>query len=369
MQDLHNYTIILPDIPFDLIYQIISWVDDSDTYKACALVSTAWHKAARDALFAIHKFINTLTDLLKRPKYDMDWWGISRHPLITLDYVKIHHTMPWKWAALSENPNITLQMIKANPQYRWDMHNFSKNPNVRFEDVLEDISLWDWEELSCNNVINIDHVLDGKRLPWNWYWLSHNQSISIEDMLAHPGLPWIWRAASHKVTSIKTVNEHPELLLSWPALSRHLHLNADIVREYLDYWDWDNLCNNNTITIDIAGEFSQYFEHTNGLSIGKYIKFCHILANPGINWDWYRISRDPSITFDMVQANLGLPWDWDRLSQNSAITIDIIKANPDMPWNYVDLSCNPNMTSQYVLDHPNESWNFCELSWNTFGVL
>ena len=37
---------------------------------------------------------------------------------------------------------------------------------------------------------------------------------------------------------------------------------------------------------------------------------------PDKEWDWYALSRNPNITWNIVEANPNKPWDWDGLSQN-----------------------------------------------------
>ena len=57
--------------------------------------------------------------------------------------------------------------------------------------------------------------------------------------------------------------------------------------------------------------------------------------NPNITWDI--VEANPNITMDIVEANLDKPWSWRRLSSNPNITWDIIEANLDkyMSWSYL----------------------------------
>ena len=48
------------------------------------------------------------------------------------------------------------------------------------------------------------------------------------------------------------------------------------------------------------------------------------------NWNQY--------FFNHVEANLDKPWDWFGLSQNPNITWDIVEANPDKHWDWKSLS-------------------------------
>ena len=59
--------------------------------------------------------------------------------------------------------------------------------------------------------------------------------------------------------------------------------------------------------------------------------FQFILDNPDKPWNWYGISQNPNITWEIIQENPDKPWEWglNGISRNSNITCDIIQANPD----------------------------------------
>ena len=62
----------------------------------------------------------------------------------------------------------------------------------------------------------------------------------------------------------------------------------------------------------------------------KWFQF--IKTNPDKPWDFWSLSRNPNITWDIVKANPDKPWDFWSLSGNPNITCDIVKANPDDRW-------------------------------------
>ena len=49
------------------------------------------------------------------------------------------------------------------------------------------------------------------------------------------------------------------------------------------------------------------------------------------SWNWDSLSRNPNITWDIVETNPDTPWNWYALSSNPNITMDIVKTNPDKP--------------------------------------
>ena len=45
-----------------------------------------------------------------------------------------------------------------------------------------------------------------------------------------------------------------------------------------------------------------------------------VQANPNIDWDYYELSKNPNITWEIVQANPNIDWDYYELSKNPNIT-------------------------------------------------
>ena len=66
--------------------------------------------------------------------------------------------------------------------------------------------------------------------------------------------------------------------------------------------------------------------------------FNFVEANMDKPWDWFGLSQNPNITWDIVEANPDKHWDWDKISGNKNITFDIVEANPDKHWDWKSLS-------------------------------
>jgi len=73
-----------------------------------------------------------------------------------------------------------------------------------------------------------------------------------------------------------------------------------------------------------------------------------ISLHPDKSWDYYWLSRNPNITWEIVQANPHKPWDYYWLSMNPNITWEIVSLHPTRPWNYYMLSSNPNITWEII---------------------
>ena len=107
-----------------------------------------------------------------------------------------------------------------------------------------------------------------------------------------------------------------------------------------EFWDWYELSRNPNLTWDI------------------------VLQNPDNQWDWVGLSRNPNLTWDIVQNTIDKPWDYKKISRNSNITWDIVQQNPDKDWDWGGLSRNSNITWDIVQQNPNRDWNFIILSDN-----
>ena len=66
------------------------------------------------------------------------------------------------------------------------------------------------------------------------------------------------------------------------------------------------------------------------------------------DWNWYFISKNSNITFDIVQRHMNWSWNWSSLSKNPNITSDIIESNPHLPWNWSNISQNKNLTEEFI---------------------
>ena len=88
---------------------------------------------------------------------------------------------------------------------------------------------------------------------------------------------------------------------------------------------------------------------------------------PNAEWEYYWLSMNPNITWDIIQNNPTIFADYFWLSENPNITWDIMKANPDEDWYYEWLSSNPNITWDIVRNNPQIPWNYYWLSINKFN--
>ena len=85
--------------------------------------------------------------------------------------------------------------------------------------------------------------------------------------------------------------------------------------------------------------------------------------------NWYGLSYNPNITWDIVQQKPNEDWNWPILSQNPNITWDIVQQYPEKPWNWYMLSRNPNITWDIVYQNPDIKWDWSRLSSNPMNRI
>ena len=85
----------------------------------------------------------------------------------------------------------------------------------------------------------------------------------------------------------------------------------------------------------------------------KYVDIRYLSINKYLTWD---------NGVNLVQSNPNIKWEYYLLSQNTNITWDIVSSHPDKPWNYSFLSENPNITwdngVNLIQSNPGKEWNY-----------
>jgi hypothetical protein len=111
------------------------------------------------------------------------------------------------------------------------------------------------------------------------------------------------------------------------------------------------------------------------LSSNSQITFDFIKAHPEKPWNFgsFGVSCNPNFTPEMILENIHderLSWGYTGISRNPSITIDLIEKTPDKwwIWGQEGLSQHPAMTLDYVLEidadaHPKKRWE-----WGAYGL-
>lgn len=282
------------------------------------------------------------------PNENWEMKQISANPNITLEYIEFHRKMKWNLVKITENPNLTFDFIERHSNKDWlstftkylsywNWFNISKHPNITL-DIIED-SLngkrsgkqiipppWDWKGLSQNPNLTLKFILDHKDMDWNWYEISKKPIITLDIFEKYTDLPW----------DLKGLSANPNLTWTWldqflskPKLSNYFNrLGINNTNSRVKIWDWIEISKNPTVTYDI-------------IKRNKDLpwNFVAFLSNPNINYkivntDLYNMS-DIKRTIYKLGQNLSITWDdilnkntridWAELGSRPDITIDIIK--------------------------------------------
>ena len=86
------------------------------------------------------------------------------------------------------------------------------------------------------------------------------------------------------------------------------------------------------------------------------------MAHPDKPWDWWAVSENPNITWDIVTTNPDEPWNWGGLCLNPSITWGNVLANPDKPWDWSILSWRQDITWDIVATNLTKPWSWGHLS-------
>lgn len=73
--------------------------------------------------------------------------------------------------------------------------------------------------------------------------------------------------------------------------------------------------------------------------------------NIGRAWDWFELSQNPNITWDVVYKHRDKPWKMRYISGSRHVTCEIVRNHPEIAWDYLGLACNPNLTWEFAKEN------------------
>jgi hypothetical protein len=333
--------------------------------------------------------------ILRHPDRGWNWHRVSSRPDIDLKIIT-DNRLPWNWSALSDI--VPWHFVQSRPQIRWNWHKLSRSPKISnvVRCIYRDYP-WDWRYLT--RCISFNFIMNNPEKEWDWRYLSIHPDIKIEHILAHPTKPWDWEALSHRVPPYQKA-ENPQLPWRRNSYSSEIceppdrYETYEVIRSTPDkVWYWDEfIYMNPNCTKDIVDkycvEIAKWIEDGPDSSSDEDLYVEHedtgemlprLLYKLGecscVTWnliacskylqesiDWYELSKNPNITWDIVEQNMGMPWSWDGLSQNPNITWRIIDMESDHPWDWSYFTHNVDWS--VVSKYPDKPWNWSEFSYD-----
>jgi hypothetical protein len=231
-----------------------------------------------------------------------DFADMCENPNI-LEVVRMFPDREWDWFALSEHPALTIDFVLAvyapegaeSPELAWGL--LSCHPNITFQEIMFNIHLpWKARYVSANPNVTIDTVKNNPNYNWNWTRLSDNPSMTLRDVKDNADFPWVMEVVSMNpsITNDDIREDmESERPLQWDAQRLSSRADLNLVTQHPDLnWDWYMVSSVVTPSIEFADMFSEQ------------------------NLNWYQVSTSPDITLDEVISSPFLPWCSMGLCQN-----------------------------------------------------
>ena len=310
--------------------------------------------------------------------------------------------------SLSNNPSINYSIVKSHP-YNWNWYSLSRNLGIKLEDIFENPSEpFYGDAVSARSDLTIEFIRDNPSPLWNWKVLIINPAFTWASVLSNLDLGWGDKGILSRITLNPNgilwsyVKAHPEEYFDPNTLS----MNSDeidwdiVITSYDGIWNWVHLSRSKAITIGVIRKILELFRlncysffyeteledliayENAGLELRyqflkridarseseekefhslipghKKLSKLNKIRNKG-HWDWPSLSRNPSITFDMILANPDLPWDPVSISYNPNVSIEIIKGSPQFNWRFDHLSASNSIECSDIESNPDLPWNY-----------
>ena len=146
------------------------------------------------------------------------------------------------------------------------------------------------------------------------------------------------RMSLNPALTLERALAHPEFKWECSSFSsRCMNIN-DILNHPELEWDWFFVSQNLSVTMEI------------------------ILANIDEDWSWKCLSRHPNVTMSDIESRLHFPWSWGDVSYNSNLTMTIIEAYPDNEWDWYGISCGMKLTVDLLRQNVDKPWQVTHMS-------
>jgi hypothetical protein len=222
---------------------------------------------------------------------DLDWFELSRNLSIPIQYIIDNSGRPWQWYFVTRRNDVTIAMIMEYRELPWDRYAtsrkitslpgpeglelewiaLSRTLHLTIDLIRCHIDKWLWREVSFNDSLTIDIVLEYSHHFNRIDGLSIRSGITIDMVVANPQIPWNWivMGVSPYIT-IDMIKTYPGLPWSWPEISANPAISMDDIRN-----------------------------------------------NPGLPWDGKGLSSNPNITAAFIISRPDIAWNYGYLSTNS----------------------------------------------------
>jgi len=240
----------------------------------------------------------------------------------------------WDWPFLSENLSvkISIAFIKENKEKSWKWEALSGRNDIKFEnEIFIELSNqnWDWEAISNRTDITFSEelIIKLQDKPLNWYLISQSKTF---------------------VPNAKTLSIFRSQELDWKAISKNTSLSIEILWDYRDSLDWQNVTRNQVVDISDVSFLTKYQDLVNWDFISQSEKFKISVENlklfkGKLNWVEINLRKDFSISNELLEPFSDV-LDWSNISKSMEIqfTEELIEKYRNK-WDWQLLRKNPQI--------------------------
>lgn len=269
---------------------------------------------------SIHDQGVSFSDIIAHPELPWVWWRVlddragrvvSIQDLLALVHSPVYRELNWNY--VSSNRGITTQDVDAHPELSWDYYGLSRNPNVTLDYVLAHLDRndsWFWDSLSANPhvVTSMRCVHDHPELPWCYNGLARNPKVSIDELLTKvadattgepiglPSAAWSHLSTRRDLAPeclLKDIGTHKFEMYGVSSTQRWpLHVLVDTIKPiYVERYkqQLEGIFRDGE-HYHLKNDMSDLIQ---GISINRNRTTCDLLENPKFPWDWRFISCNP----------------------------------------------------------------------------
>jgi hypothetical protein len=308
----------------------------------------------------------TIEYILKQKDRQWNWNYISQYGNITFEIIINNLNYPWNFKYVGINKNITWDIILNNPEYPWDWTFLSHFKPLTWSIIKQNIDLYksklNWDGMGCNFDFEILDNL-GLSVPWNFYNLSYcNSNINWDIVIKYKDQDWNWDYLSNcEKIDWNIIVDNLDQAWNWNHISFNLKITSQVLSTNHN-WNWHHLSYNNSITDEILLDHpDKPWDYACLSSSRNNISKEFVLNNPDKPWDYDLLAYNNNI---IIKDKIT---DWSMLSQNLDLSFEFIKKNIDKfirSGNWFFLSINNNLTYELLNNNRNLPWNWGALSVN-----
>ena len=209
------------------------------------------------------EWIEKNTDKILKIDYDNEipmlptWKNISRHPIVTMDFIEKHIDYPWDFYYVGKNPNLTLEFFEKykNKKFYYGVGGVQNNPNFSMKWVARNVDCtWNLINVASSEKILINVLEKNKQIFIeafkDCFGVVCNSNLTIDKFLENKdlifevttfGFNFFCQTGNIKM---KDIGEHRELPWNFTEISVNRNITIKFIEENIDKIDFKILSKN-----------------------------------------------------------------------------------------------------------------------------